>query len=151
MSRSPVVAELVRAQCKRLKMPGLARSFEALARQAREERWPVEDYLHEGLSVEETSRHDSAVRERIRQARFPELKTLDAFDFAAAEGVDAATVADLARGTWIAEHRNVILGRADRHGEDALGDRPRRRGGQAAPARALLARRRPGAVASGGP
>ncbi len=109
MSRGVVVADLLRAQCKRLKMPGLARSFEALGRQAREERWSVEDYLHECLSVEETSRHDSAVRERVRQARFPELKTLDAFDFAAAEGVEAAIVADLARGAWIQEHRNVIL------------------------------------------
>jgi DNA replication protein DnaC len=104
-----MVCDLLRAQCKRLKMPGLARSFEPLGRQAREERWSAEDYLHECLSVEETSRNDSAVRERVRQSRFPELKTLDAFDFAAAEGVDATTVADLARGTWIDEHRNVIL------------------------------------------
>jgi DNA replication protein DnaC len=109
VSRGPVVADLVRAQCKQLKMPGLARSFEPLARQAREERWSFEDYLHECLSVEQTSRHESAVRERVRQARFPEVKTLDAFDFAAADGVDANVVADLARGAWVAEHRNVIL------------------------------------------
>jgi DNA replication protein DnaC len=109
VSRGPVVADLVRGQCKQLKMPGLARSFEPLARQAREERWSVEDYLHECLSVEQTSRHESAVRERVRQARFPELKTLDAFDFAAADGVDATVVSDLARGAWIDEHRNVIL------------------------------------------
>jgi DNA replication protein DnaC len=108
VSRGPI-ADLVRAQCKQLKMPGLARTFEPLARQAREERWSVEDYLHECLSVEQTSRHESAVRERVRQARFPELKTLDAFDFVSADGVDATVVADLARGTWIAEHRNVIL------------------------------------------
>lgn len=109
MSRSAIVADLVRAQCKQLKMPGLARGFEALARQAREERWSVEDYLHECLSVEETSRHDSAVRERVHQARFPELKTLDAFDFTATDGVDPTVVADLGRGAWVAEHRNVIL------------------------------------------
>ena len=109
MSRGAIVTDVVRAQCKQLKMPGLARGFEALARQAREERWSVEDYLHECLSVEETSRHESAVRERVRQARFPELKTLDAFDFAAADGVDPTVVADLARGAWIPEHRNVIL------------------------------------------
>ena len=109
MSRGAIVADLLRVQCKQLKMPGLARSFEPLGRQAREERWSVEDYLHECLSVEQTSRHDSAVRERVRQARFPELKTLDAFDFAASDGVDATVVADLARGDWIGEHRNVIL------------------------------------------
>jgi DNA replication protein DnaC len=109
VSRVVVVSDLVRLQCKQLKMPGLARGFEPLGRQAREERWSFEDYLHECLSVEQTSRHDSAVRERVRQARFPELKTLDAFDFTVTEGVDAAVVADLARGDWIDEHRNVIL------------------------------------------
>jgi len=104
-----VVVDMVRAQCKQLKMPGMARGFESLGRQAREERWSVEDYLHECLSVEETSRHESAVRERVHQARFPELKTLDAFDFTVADGVDANVIAELARGGWIAEHRNVIL------------------------------------------
>jgi DNA replication protein DnaC len=109
VSGGAVVADLVRAQCRQLKMPGLARGFEPLARQAREERWAVEDYLQECLSVEQTSRHESAVRERVRLARFPELKTLDAFDFASADGVDAAVVAELARGGWVTEHRNVIL------------------------------------------
>jgi DNA replication protein DnaC len=109
MSRDAMVADLVRAQTRRLKMPGLARVFEALARQAVEEHWSHEDYLHECLSVEETSRNDSAVRQRVRDARFPELKTLDTFDFAAAEGVEAAQVAQLARGDWIAAAHNVIL------------------------------------------
>jgi hypothetical protein len=36
-------------------------------------------------------------------------KTLDAFDFTVADGVDATAVADLAHGGWIAERRNVIL------------------------------------------
>jgi DNA replication protein DnaC len=109
VSRDVVVADLVRAQARRLKMPGLSRGFEALARQSLEERWTHQDYLHECLAVEETSRNDSAVRHRLREARFPELKTLDAFDFAAADGVDAAVVAHLARGEWIAAGHNVIL------------------------------------------
>lgn len=109
MSRDAVVADLVRAQARRLKMPGLGRSFEALSRQSLEERWTHQDYLHECLAVEETSRHDSAVRHRLREARFPELKTLDAFDFAASEGVDAAVVAQLARGEWVTAGHNVIL------------------------------------------
>jgi hypothetical protein len=33
------VADIVRAEARRLKMPGLARGFEALARQSLEERW----------------------------------------------------------------------------------------------------------------
>lgn len=109
MSRGAVVADLLRAQLRRLKMPGLARSLDPLARQARDARWTYEDFLHECLAVEETSRNESAVRHRIRDARFPELKTLDAFDFKLADGVDAKVVVDLARGDFVAEHRNVIL------------------------------------------
>ena len=109
MSRDVVVTDLVRQQARQLKMPGAARDFESLGRQAREEKWSFEDYLHEVLSVEIQSRSDSAVRNRLRDARFPETKTLDQFDFASADGVDAAQVADLARGGWLERAENVLL------------------------------------------
>ncbi|HKU41388.1 MAG TPA: IS21-like element helper ATPase IstB [Polyangiales bacterium] len=110
MSRAVVAKELVSAQARALKMPGLSRVYEALARQAREEHWGYEEYLHEVLSAEQTSRHDSAVRHRLREARFPEMKTLDTFDFAATDGaVSAAQISELARGEWIGRADNVIL------------------------------------------
>ncbi len=109
MSRTVVTRDLVIALSRALKMPGLGRGFEALARQAREEHWSHEDYLHEVLSAEQSSRQDSAVRHRLRDARFPEMKTLDSFDFSAADGISAAQVADLARGDWISRAENVVL------------------------------------------
>ena len=42
------------------------------------------------LAAELASRADSAVRQRIRDAHFSELKTLEAFDFGAAKGLDVA-------------------------------------------------------------
>ena len=109
MSRGVVVAELLRSQSRVLKMPGLARAFEALGRQAREEKWAYEEFLHEVLAAEEVSRSESAVRHRLHEARFPEIKTLDRFDFAATEGVDAAQVAELARGEWIRKAHNLVF------------------------------------------
>lgn len=110
MSRAAVSKDLVSAHARALKMPGLGRVYEALARQAREEHWGYEDYLHEVLSAEETSRRESAVRQRTRDARFPELKTLDTFDFTATDGaVNPAQIAELARGEWIARAENVIF------------------------------------------
>jgi DNA replication protein DnaC len=110
MSRAAVAKELVCSQARALRMPGLSRVYEALARQAREEHWGYEEYLHEVLSAEQTSRHDSAVRHRLREARFPEMKTLDTFDFAATDGaVSAAQISELARGEWIGRADNVIL------------------------------------------
>jgi DNA replication protein DnaC len=109
MSRDVVVSELIKGQSKSLKMPGLARVFEALGRQAREEKWSPEDYLHEVLSAEQTSRADSAVRQRLHDARFPEMKPLDSFDFAEAEGIDAKEIAALARCEWVTDAKNVLL------------------------------------------
>ncbi len=109
MSRAVVVADLIKQQMRQLKMPGAAREFEALGRQAREEKWAFEDYLREVFAVEITSRSESAVRHRLRDARFPELKTIDQFDFAAADGLDAAQIAELARGGWIERAENVLL------------------------------------------
>jgi DNA replication protein DnaC len=110
MSRAAVAKELVCSQARALRMPGLSRVYEALARQAREEHWGYEEYLHEVLSAEQTSRHDSAVRHRLREARFPEMKTLDTFDFAATDSsVSAAQISELARGEWIGRADNVIL------------------------------------------
>lgn len=109
MSRNAVTEDLVRGQTKRLKMPGLARSFEALARQAREEGWAHEEFLHEALGTEITSREQSAAQQRVRDARFPEVKTLDAFDFEFADGIDRALVAHLAKANWLSEAKNVIL------------------------------------------
>lgn len=107
MSRPTV--ELITTQARQLKMPGLGRAFVELARQAREERWSHEDYLHEVLAAEISSRHDSAMRTRLHGARFPEMKTLADFDFGAVEGIDAAVVADLARGEWILRGECVVL------------------------------------------
>lgn len=105
----PVTLDLIRAQARRLRLPGLAKSFEGLARQAREAHWQNEEYLRETLAAEEHSRNESVVHNRIRAARFPEMKTLDTFQFSAADGIDAAVVAQLARCEWIRETRNLIF------------------------------------------
>jgi len=44
-----------------------------------------------------------------REARFPEVKTLDTFDFPAAEGVNATQIHTLARGEWVTAPENLIL------------------------------------------
>jgi hypothetical protein len=46
MSRDAILAELIRGQARQLKMPGLARAFETLARKAKEDRAGHEEYLN---------------------------------------------------------------------------------------------------------
>lgn len=109
MTRAVVAASALPAQCRRLRLPGASRSYEGLAREAREERWSYEEYLHEVLSAEETSRTETTTKRRLHEAHFPEIKTIERFDFNATEGTDPRQIADLARGEWIESARNVVL------------------------------------------
>src|SRR3954451_13024476 len=109
MTTAAVTRDLIVAHTRALKLPGVARVFEALARQVRDAHWPHEDYLQEVLSAEQASRHESVIRQRLREARYPEVKTLDTFDFAAADGVNAAQVHSLARGEWVTAPENLIF------------------------------------------
>jgi DNA replication protein DnaC len=109
MSAVTLTRDLIVTQTHALKLPGIARAFEALARQARDAHWPHEEYLHEILTAEQTSRHASVIRQRLHEARFPEVKTLETFDFAAVEGVNATQIHTLARGEWVTQPENLIL------------------------------------------
>src|SRR5436853_6362348 len=109
MSAATLARDLVVVQTRALKLPGVARTFEALARQARDAHWPHEEYLHEVLTAEQASRHESVIRQRLREARFPEVKTLDTFDFTAAEGISATQIHALARGEWVTAPENLIF------------------------------------------
>jgi len=77
------------------------------------------------LSAEQLSRHESVIRQRLREARFPEIKTLDTFDFPAADGVNATQIHTLARGEWVTAPENLTLagptGAGKTHLEIALG------------------------------
>ena len=67
MTTAVITRDLIVAHTRALKLPGVARVFESLARQARDAHWPHEDYLHEVLSAEQASRHESVIRQRLRE------------------------------------------------------------------------------------
>lgn len=104
-----IVAEQVRLMCRALKMPGLLKRLDELVRRADAESWAAIDVLEDALSTEIASRDASSVRLRVQEARFPDLLTMDTFDFALASGVDKAQVLALARGTFVDEKQNVVL------------------------------------------
>ena len=109
MSVAIVTHDLIVAQTRALKLPGVARTFASLARQARDAHWPHEDYLHEVLSAEQASRHESVIRQRLREARFPEVKTLDTFDFDFNKKMNRRLVFELATGRFVAQHEDGAL------------------------------------------
>src|SRR5688572_16969070 len=62
-----------------LKLPFMAQHYNELAQQAATKQWSHLDYLTTLTQGEADLRRDRATHNRIRQARFPVIKTLDQF------------------------------------------------------------------------
>lgn len=95
--------------CKGLKMPAAAREYKALARQAQDGGWNYEDFLRELLEVEITSRQQSTALRRIKEARFPEIKTLDQIDWDALQGISKPKLLELATCGYIEKAEDLVL------------------------------------------
>lgn len=64
-----------------LRLPGMATSLPALLERASKKNMTALDVLSELADEEKASRRKSAVKRRIDAARFPEVNTVDEFDF----------------------------------------------------------------------
>lgn len=94
---------------KTLKLPAVAREYAALARQAREGGWPYEDYLKDLLEAEIDSRQQRTCQRRLREARFPDLKTLEQIDWEALQGVSRPQLLELASCEYIERAEDLVL------------------------------------------
>ncbi len=66
-------------------------------------------YLAELLAAEVDARQIRRRERRMKEARFPRIKTLAGFDFDAAPAIPPATIATLADGSWIDRGEPVVL------------------------------------------
>jgi DNA replication protein DnaC len=113
MSRpSSEIAFLARA----LKAPRISARAAALAQRAAEQGWDHQTYLAAVLAEEVDARDIHGGQHRVKAARFPQIKTLDDFDFSFQRSVKQSTMAHLAQLDFLSEASNVIF----------LGPRPAR-------------------------
>lgn len=73
--------ELLTEKLRWLRLPGMAALVGSLLAQAAAENLTVPDVLHRLADEEKQSRMRAAVNRRISDARFPEINTVDGFDF----------------------------------------------------------------------
>jgi DNA replication protein DnaC len=73
--------ELLLQKLRWLKLPGMAQSVSELLERAAKNNHSVLEVLHRLCDEERASRLKRAVDRRIRDARFPEVNTVDGFDF----------------------------------------------------------------------
>lgn len=100
--------EKIMESLKELRLAAFRRVYdEVLDRCIRGKKSP-EDFLSELLEQEIASRRTSALRTRIKKAKFPQIKDLDNFQFAESK-VDEVTIRHLYDGGFIAEHKNIVF------------------------------------------
>ena len=93
---------------KELRLPTCLREYERLAQQCAQEGVDHVRYLLRLVELELLDRERRLIERRIKAARFPVTKSLDAFDFLAIPSVNKPLVLDLARGGYIDRRENVI-------------------------------------------
>ncbi len=93
---------------KSLKLPTFLREYQKLARLCSTEGVDHVGYLSRLAELEMIERDRRKVERRIKAARFPVVKSLDSFDFAAIPKLNKLQVLELARCEWIERRENVI-------------------------------------------
>jgi DNA replication protein DnaC len=104
-TREAVLAEYLKI----LRMPAIARNYSQVARQARDGGWPYEDFLKDLLEAEVLSRQQHTAAQRLKQARFPDIKTLDQVDWDALNGISRPKILELASCEYIDRTEDIVL------------------------------------------
>jgi DNA replication protein DnaC len=104
-----ITSDDLRRQLGYLKLQFMQEHVEELTSQAGQCQWSHAEFLGRLIEGETALRQDHARARRIRQARFPVLKTLDQFDFTWPSKINRPAVQNLFRLTFLREQANAIL------------------------------------------
>jgi len=93
----------------RLKMDHLEAQLDAVCEQASQRDLDYKDFLTQALQAEWQGRYQRGIEARMRQARFPWIKTLDQFDFDFQPSLDRRQVRELAGLSFVDRAHNVVV------------------------------------------
>ena len=110
---------------KKLQLSTLAKLVENCCQQALRQQLPYDQFLLELLNEELEFRLQRRAARRIKEAKFPSIKTLDGFDFTRSPCLPEVLIRRLAEGEYIKEARPIIFigepGTGKTHLASALG------------------------------
>jgi len=92
-----------------LRLHSIAAHYQPVADEAARHSWTPVEYLSRLVEGEALARLDRATQKRLRDARFPVLKTFEQFDWSWPKKINRAQVQNLARLAWVNDHANVVL------------------------------------------
>ena len=103
------MSERIETLCAALSLTAIGRDYANLADEAARKKLSFTDYLEQVLQAEHALRQERSREMLVKLATFPSVKTLEEFDFKAAEGVPKARMQELAGLAFIERRENVIL------------------------------------------
>jgi DNA replication protein DnaC len=103
-----VTLDTLEQQLRDLKLAYIAEHYETLAKQAAHKQCAHTEYLAELVEGEVLRRRDRATDNRIRQARFPVIKTLDQFRWDWPTQINRAQVQHHFTLSFLNDHTNLI-------------------------------------------
>ncbi len=125
-------AVLLEDSLKRLRLPAMLRDYPECARQARQTGDRHETFLLDLANRELEQRQANQLKRRLKEARFPVLKTLETTDIKKWPAVDAVQLRELCACEWITRRENLCLigkhGVGKSHAATVLGVEACRRG-----------------------
>jgi len=100
---------LLEHHLKVLKLPTFVRDYKSVAAVCAQERCDYPTFLLRLAERELIDRERRAAERRIRDARFPVVKTIDTFDFKAQPSINQALVRELMSGEYISKREKVLM------------------------------------------
>ncbi len=109
MSNQRKSTVLLEHHLKQLKLPTMLKEYLLLAQSCSQEKCDYQTYLLRLCEKELADRQKRAMDRRIQAAKFPMLKTIDAFDFTAQPSVNEPLVRELLRCEFMDHKENILL------------------------------------------
>jgi DNA replication protein DnaC len=106
---SEMTIDRILEHCQRLGLMNVKNSLSATLDRARCEEWGQVELLDHLLEEELCAREERRIRNALKLAAFPFLKTLDSFDFAFQPSIERARIMDLGALTFLGRKENVLL------------------------------------------
>lgn len=101
--------ERIREQLKRLRLHTMAAIFEDEASKASKSQMSYTAFLSRLVDEEMASKTDRSINARIAKARFPAIKTLEAFDFSFQPSLPAPRIKELSQLGFIDRADNILF------------------------------------------
>jgi DNA replication protein DnaC len=95
--------------CKELQLSLMASSVTTACEQAERQQRSYVEFLTDLLAQENDARLQRRAKRRVKEARFPQVKTLESFDFAKASNLPETRIRSLAQGEYINKAEPIIF------------------------------------------